>query len=252
MTAIGTKGLFTVACSAALLTCGVCVAVGGKGDESATAKIFDATWEQTTTAITNAFASHRYHEMALIQQPYQFDRKAQRSSRIPTTNEWGIYTMELPVAEITVGGKRLPYFANFDIRVENLTSNQCKVIVRTTSARIPGGKVPNIHGSGWVVSGKYISPILEEETNVLNQIEWQLNSLPGSTTNTIKLVTNIPSTATPGLNWHEIGQTNPHAREELIRAIQSEPNAGLRGELLKVLERMTNNSPAKSSPTRQP
>jgi hypothetical protein len=142
-----------------------------------TTEIVAATLDECSLAITNAFEDGRYHGMLFIQSDVQWDSLAKIWSKVPATNEWSLSTGELPIALIRKGNKIVRYDAQFEITASPEGTNRCKVTVLTTSAWVPGGKEPNIHGGGWVISGKDIPPVLEEETNVLSRIEKQLISM---------------------------------------------------------------------------
>jgi hypothetical protein len=150
--------------------------VQGAERADGTTKLVAAPLGQIAAAITNAFSPHHYHGMGLLPSHYQYDTAAHRWSRRPATNEWSLYTVDLPLTTIVIGKKNVPYFAEFDITVREIATNQCDITVRTISAWVHDGKEIGIHG-GWAVHSKHIPPVLQEETNVLLRIEIQLHSM---------------------------------------------------------------------------
>ena len=61
----------------------------------------------------------------------EWDPHARRWTKRPTTNEWDLCTGKAPVATINWGKKLVPYYADFDIAVKAISTNQCQIAVRT-------------------------------------------------------------------------------------------------------------------------
>lgn len=225
-----------------------CALVSGAGARSAvqpdaaTATVFLGPLRDVIVAITNAFASGRYHGMSILPADRHYDPVAQRWSETPATNEWHLYPVDVPLTEVKKGKKLIPYFAQFDIIARQIASNQCTVTIRTMSAWIPDGKELGLHG-GWAGHSKHVPPIMEEETNLLSQIAMEMRA-PGSASNAEP--SHVPSWGT-NLDWlrkwREFGESTPQAKDDLLRAAQAETNADLRAELLRILAVMTNNPP---------
>jgi len=207
-----------------------------------TARVYAATLDLAVAAITNAFSSRRYHNMAIIAEPYQYDMITQRWSKRPATNEWSLYTEMSPLTEVLWEGKMVSYFPEFDITAKQLVTNQCKITVRTISAWIPDGKEIGIHG-GLSGHAKHIPPILQEETNVLSQIEMELRVLQSGATNQPVTIRHLDTDPDWLLQWRDLGESNPQLREKLIGAIQEETNSSKREALQKLLTEMTNSVP---------
>lgn len=158
------------------LLVGPCLMRAHAARDSATTRDFEASVGEIVTAMTNAFASHNYHNMLLSPIPCQYDAIKRRWIDKPATNEWELYSNLLPLGVITKGGKSLPYFAHFEIRLDQETTNRCKVTVRTISSFVHNGKEIGVHG-GWAWGAKNVAPVLQEETNVLARIDSQLQRI---------------------------------------------------------------------------
>jgi hypothetical protein len=205
-----------------------------------TSKTYTASLDQAITAITNAFSSCRYHDMGFMSDECQFDTGRSRWTKRPATNEWSLYPQELPVSVIARRKSTVPYYADFLITAEQHATNRCRITVATTSAQIPDGREIGIHG-GWAVHMKDIAPILEEETNVLSRFERQLDAVQNGD---FRPLLATPDTEDiPGYTMVEACEINPELGQQLLRAMQSETNAGLRQELLKRLLAVTNGAP---------
>ena len=148
---------------------------GGPSETLETVRIYSGSWQQCTTALTNAFSAYKYHHMGFLPSLYHYDVDAKRWSRIPTTNEWSLYAVDKAIPA-TLGNKTVSYYPEFNLIANQIASNKCKITVRTISAWIPDGKEIGIHG-GLAGHAKHVRPIMAEETNVLNQIEIQLGAL---------------------------------------------------------------------------
>jgi hypothetical protein len=198
--------------------------------------------EQTIVAITNAFESGRYHGALFGASLEQFDIAKQRWTRIPATNEWELITDSLGGGKILVPWNKqmLQYSAQFLIRAEQLTTNQCKVTVTTISASVPHGREIGIHG-GWAVHMKHIPPVLKEETNVLSQIDAQLRSIQAGHLEPLPLTPDLAEYLRQPVKIDLTAY--PEEKDDLLRAIQAETNAALKAELLKMLIAATNSVP---------
>ena len=214
----------------------------GADRRSGTAKVYTATLDQAATAITNAFASWRYHGMLFVSVPERYDPVAGRWTSTRATNEWGLSTSDEPLALVPWGSKMLPYFAQFDITLNQVFTNQCKITITTISDWVPYGKEIGIHG-GWVGSTKHIPPVLAEETNVLLEIETHLQAVRSGTVIKSARMSDAVSTAEWLRKWQGFAESNPAVKEDLLRAIRLEPDPGLRGALLQVLMALTNSAP---------
>lgn len=222
------------------------VAVGGLRDSRAaskqptgTARCYAATLEQTIVAITNAFESGRYHGALFVASLEQFDIAKKRWTRIPATNQWELITDNLGGGKILVPWNKqmLQYSAQFLIHAEQLTINQCKVIVTTIEASVPHGREIGIHG-GWAVHMKNIPPVLEEETNVLSRIDAQLRSIQAGHLEPLPLTPDVAEYLGQPI---KIDLTlHQGAKDDLLGAIQAETNAALKAELLRTLMAATN------------
>ncbi len=141
-------------------------------DAKGSARIFEATEAQTTSAITNAFGDNRYRGMALNPASgYTFPVKDWN----PTN---GHVLRPLMVSTITnvllSSGLSAPYSPFFHIRITPENTNQTKVIVRTVSAEVIDGQEMGVHG-GWASHTRKVTPVRQEEENVLNAIAEELN-----------------------------------------------------------------------------
>ena len=207
-----------------------------------TAQVYPANLDLAVAAITNAFSLRRYHNMAIIAEPYQYDMITQRWSKRPATNEWSLYTEMSPLTEVLWEGKMVSYFPEFDITAKQLVTNQCIITVRTISAWIPDGKEIGIHG-GLSGHAKHIPPILQEETNVLSQIEMELRVLQSGATNQPAKAWDSHGEPPWLSGLRDIDKSNPQFKQELINAIQHETNATRREAYQKMLSEMTNAAP---------
>jgi hypothetical protein len=214
---------------------------GNEGREG-TARFYAVTLNQARAAITNAFSDDRYHELLIAPTFTEWDPRTRRWSKRPTTNQWAVFTADSPLTTITWGKKSVPYYADFDIAVNSISTNQCRIVVRTTSAWIPGGLEIGIH-SGWARGAKNIPPILQEETNVLSQIEMEMRLLQSGGTNQAVPMRHLDTDPDWLIKWRDLGTLNPQLKEDLIRAVQQETNSAKREELQKLLTAMTNSVP---------
>jgi hypothetical protein len=120
------------------------------------------------TAITNAFESYRYREMALIHTgvlDYTIHgRKFEGGYDLTCMSLLGAITNV-----VLDNGRVLPYFASFYVETEPVSENRTKVTVRTISSGVPDGRETGVHGG---VAGhvRNIAPLRQEEENVLIQI----------------------------------------------------------------------------------
>src|SRR5437660_434861 len=60
-------------------------------------RVYPACIDRAVLAITNAFSSYRYHDMAFIAVPVHYDASAERWSETPATNEWILYSVDTPL-----------------------------------------------------------------------------------------------------------------------------------------------------------
>ena len=203
---------------------------------------YAATLEQTIAAITNAFEHGHYHGMLFCPNAEQFDIAKKRWIRKPATNQWELITDGLAMGVnilVPWNKQRLPYNAQFLIHAEQVATNQCEVKVTTIRASIPHGKELGMHLT-WVNHYKDIPPVLAEEANILARIEMQLQSIQAGHFEA------LPATADVTEYFRQpvkIDLTrDPEAKRELQHAIETETNAALKAELLRMLMAATNAS----------
>ncbi len=138
---------------------------------SGTVRLFEATVDQTLTAITNAFSGHQYRNMILYPAAssgadFSSNRLAYCFTLEPTLSVDGAITT------IPVRGARsttLPYVAYFSICCAATGNDHSKVTVRTTRSEVIDGKEPGLHG-GWANHYRKVPPVQREEDNVLGAI----------------------------------------------------------------------------------
>lgn len=147
--------------------------VFGASPHDGTTRVYESTVDQVTLAMTNAFSSRRYHDMAFLPAQNHYDTVRHRWSGRPATNEWRLYSVDTPLTTVRLGKATLPYSAEFNITAEGIPTNRCSVTVRTTWSVVPGGREAGVHG-GWAIGSKHIPPVLQEETNVLVEVEKQI------------------------------------------------------------------------------
>jgi hypothetical protein len=178
----------------------------------ATVRLYPCTVRQAATAITIAFARERYHCMLLTAVPDHYDAAAGRWRNVRATNEWDLGPDALPLTFVPKGKEVLPYFAEFDIVANQLTTNQCQILVSTISSWVTDGKEPGIHG-GWAAHGRKVPPLLLEETNVLLEISKALASMQGGNTNALAPT---PDTKTAmQYQMQQLKELNPNAEKDL-------------------------------------
>jgi hypothetical protein len=119
-------------------------------------------------------------------------------------------------------GKRvLPYFAQFDLRVQEVSSNQSRVCVTTTSAWVRDGKEIGIHG-GWAWHTKAVPPIHQEETNIVLRVQAQL--LLMETGDFSPLPATQDSNNTASYPTRQLMEIDPHAKKDLGPVLGVETN----------------------------
>jgi len=134
-------------------------------DAKGTERIFTASQSEVASAITNAFRLFKYHDLMLTD-PIGSDWMA--PDWHPTNGFLLMPTVGIIGKIPTVGifGKReLPYLATFHIRVDALTANQTRVVVRTVIAKVVDG----------LALGHSVPPVRQEEENVLSAIAEELD-----------------------------------------------------------------------------
>ena len=168
----------TVAAAIVAMVCCGCTqeVVGGNptgrlSDQNGTSRIFDGDSFHVTTAITNAFDSDRYREMALIYTgglDYQIHgRKFQGGYSLTSMSTSGTIT------NVALdNGQVAPYRASFYVETTPAGTNHTKVTVYTIGSRVLDGQEPGVHG-GWANHYRDIPPLRQEEENILAQIAAQ-------------------------------------------------------------------------------
>ena len=206
-----------------------------------TSRIYVVSLGQARAAITNAF--EKYHDMLIAASDVEYNPVARRWSKKPTTNEWELATSDAPLLTISFHNKLVPYYADFDIAVTRISTNQCQITVTTIDGWVPNGKKEmGIHG-GWVGQTEHIPPMLQEETNVLTQIEIEMRVLQNGATNQPIMVLDSHREPTWLSGLRDIDKSNPQFKQELIDAIQHETNTTRREAYQKMLSEMTNAAP---------
>jgi hypothetical protein len=141
---------------------------GRLSDRNGTSRVLDVDSFHVATAITNAFESHRYRDMALIHTgvlDYTIHGRKFEGG-------YDLTCMTLTGAITNVAldnGRVLPYVASFYVETEPVSTGHTKVTVRTISSGVPDGRETGVHGG---VAGhiRNIPPLRQEEENILTQI----------------------------------------------------------------------------------
>jgi len=129
------------------------------------------------TAISNAFGLGQYRRMHLYEV-----KKSEWDYLVKDwhpTNGFILFPLIGPITNVAVKGligtKNLPYVPYFHITVWPVSTNKSKVIIRTVLAKVVDGKELGIHTT-WANHYRVVSPILQEETNVLKAIAREFNN----------------------------------------------------------------------------
>lgn len=146
---------------------------GRLSDWNGTSQVFQGDALHMSVAITNAFDSYRYREMALIHTgglDYEMHgRKYQGGYSLSCMSVTGTYT------NISLdNGRTAPYLAHFYIEAHPVDTNRTKVIVYTIYSQVLDGQEVGVHG-GWANHYRDIAPLRQEEENILAQIAAQVH-----------------------------------------------------------------------------
>jgi hypothetical protein len=159
-----------------------CAIFGGqptlaRAGKTGTSRVFPASAAETTAAITNAFANHRYRGMSLY-------NAAGQDYLVPGWHPSNGFALEpalsvdgsitnLPAGMLMK--KSVPYVAYFHIVTTPLGTDATSVTVRTILAEVIDGKEPGVHG-GWANHYRKVHPMRQEEENVLAAVAEQLST----------------------------------------------------------------------------